>query len=326
VFGALFLFAPDAARASMASNVPHCTPADVRVAIVGEDHGAGTVHTHIAMRNISSHTCALPAFPDLGLTRSNGANVGDAKVKVTHFGPAANVALAPYANRQFDIVWSDVSVGRNPCRPVVVAYVSFWNQTPMYVPVNADACRTIQEWSMSLHVLPMGRPAGPSASKAWYDWVGQNGKCVYLSVYLVGARPPFHAPVHADSLTLPVAWAADLEPEEQAAIFDPSSNVLGIITSYPRGDVVSTLCANEPTIPYDIGYYPLARIATKRGIRLGMTLAQVTAIDGPARVLHGQLPHGYTVIGYAWPNHTLVYLFLHSRVMGMLSHVHAGPG
>lgn len=307
IAGLLALGAPS--LASPAATAPPCTAQNLAAAVAGMDGAAGTMHATIALVNVSAQACALPPYPRLSFT---------ARASVERTGtPIGNVAIARGAAGFFTIAWSDVDARSGPCRPVVDAYVALASGMRLFVPLRADACRAMQQSAMAVSAARVALPDRRTALRAWENWSLRERCDGYLGMYLKGSTA-FRAPAHADAMTLPAGRGS--LTKSFALVFDPHAGAYGELQNDGSLGERYVLCARQTAVPYGVARASLGDIATHRGVRLGMTAAQVIRIDGQARVY--SIRDGYSTVGYFWPprsenDSVLVVLFYHNHATGI---------
>lgn len=181
---------------------------------------------------------------------------------------------------------------------VMVAVCAAASQPNAYASASFDGWSNAQPCQVRLYSVHQGSLTGPSHA----DWLSFQ---------------PAH---ETDTATAHTGEATNAP----VVAYDAQHHLLGVTMNYGEGGVQYSLCKTASAAPAEIARAPLGGIRTQRGIAIGMTVSQVTAIDGRA-VLH-DLGGGWSELGYLWPDpkknlahNVLLFLFFNGRLSGISS-------
>lgn len=294
-------------------STPTCGSRDIAASLGPQNGAAGTIHSTIALVNISKRRCTLPAFPALSFTAQNDV----IRVAVRRVGKPSSVSLAPRRAAEFTIAWSDADTASGACEPSVDVTIGLPGAgMPLWVPLQASACRAMLQSALVARAGHIALPSGAAAAKFYQRWL-QAQDCEAARLWLA-THAHFSKPAHPDTLAIDLSHGTNFNTSgfvgqgfaAPQIAFDPSQGLLA--ESLPGNGVETILCGGVHSIPYGIARMKLPA-RTARGIRIGMPMTQAKKLAGnaPLRDAGGKqtglqyrwsaegTEHTLTIIGYA---------------------------
>ncbi len=120
--------------------IPRCQTSQLRGFIAGQNGGAGSVYTTLALRNASGAACSITGYPGVSLVDSAGRQIG--RPARWDSRPVRRVVLLPGGAASTTIRSLNPGVGTTDCLPPSAALRIFppGERVPLFVPARLSEC------------------------------------------------------------------------------------------------------------------------------------------------------------------------------------------
>ena len=306
-----------------------CKSTQLSASVAGFDRAMMHVYATVAVKNRSASPCAIGPNPGLMLVDLNQQNGRELAASGPRAAP--RITLAPGKSASFVVSWSMMAPGGAECR---AGMLNGWlyaggGGLPLWLPLGTTDCDTVNVTAYRAGVP--AQPGNPSDSQLadYTDW-SQTQPCraAFIRTENFDRGPKPDAPAVHDALVLhlPPAEISDaatrpdvevpsvwVDPDR--AIFSETSEEFGQYDTFLCGRIISL-----PSLKYERS---LANIATKHGVRLGMSPDEVRRLEGRAS-LHTVASNTQTLF-YRWSTgsgddahtRTLAFTFWKNELFGM---------
>ena len=277
------------AQAAVTHETPACSAAALRASIASRDSAMGHVAATVVLRNVSRSVCALLPRPRLAfMVNSTLVHVTIPVTPPRDDVPRKTFTLAPGELANFSVTWSTIDQHGADCRGVADALL--WapsGDRPMWLPLGAAVCLAIDVSTLTAVSQPRAAAVTPT-DRQFQRWSSEQ-PCRKLLLRATIAERSVPPATLRDAFDIQFHGATDLNTADfvgQAfsaplVWYDPGRGIVALRTV--EGDSSTTTIYNHvASSPYGIRKADLGGTITKRGLRLGMDLARVRAIEGPA--------------------------------------------
>ena len=251
----------------------------------------GHVAATVVLRNVSRSSCAFPLRPRLVFTV--GSTLAHVMMPITPTrgeGQRKTFTLAPAARAKFSVTWSTIDQRGADCRWIADALLRAPSGgRPMWIPLGAALCLSVDVSTLTAAVHPQVAAVVP-ADREFRRWFSEQ-PCRKLLLRARIAERNVPSAALRDGVDIQFRGATDLNTAEFSGEafsaplvwYDPLRGIVAL-RMIEGSSSTTTLCADVTSSPYRIHKAGLGGAITKRGLRLGMSLTLVRAIEGPARL------------------------------------------
>ncbi len=297
-----------------------CRSSQLSATVAGVDRAMHHAYATVVVRNISDAPCAVGPSPAVMLVDPNQQN--GQELAVTSPANAPRIDLSHGQTASFVVSWSTMGgPGGSECAtaPRDAWLYAGGGGLPLWVPLRASACEPVDVKPYQAGIPAQHGTPNDAQLDDYSGWaVSQPCRVAFLRTEHFDRGPRPDAPAIHDRLApnlpdAPIAHVATRPDVTVPSVWLDAENGIFTDASEEFGQRDTFVCGRIISIPPFEKRRDLSGVSTAKGVRLGMSAAQVQAVEGRA-TLHTVAPNTQTLF-YRWTSgagdnrHTITLAF-----------------